>query len=318
MSLNLNARAHVIAQQMSAEAEALGIAAHRLANGAQVLDCGVEVPGGLEAGRLFAEACLGGLGRVTFTAVEFGGWWLPALAVQTDQPAVACLAAQYAGWAVQHGDYFALGSGPARALVRAEEALYRELNYTEAAQAAVLCLESRTLPNAETAGYIAGRAGVAPEALTLLVAPTASLAGGVQVAARVVETALHKLHTLGFDVRQIVSGFGVCPLPPVARNDARAIGRTNDAVLYGGRVHLTVRAADAELEALLPRLPASASPDYGHPFYDTLKRANFDFYAIDPLLFSPAEITLTNAASGRTFQAGTVNPDVLRQSFLDS
>jgi len=302
---------------MAAEADTLGIAVHRLANGATVLDCGIEAPGGLEAGRLFAEVCLGGLGRVAFTSVDFGGWWLPALTVQTDHPTLACLAAQYAGWAVQHGDYFAMGSGPARALVRAEAALYDELGYTEQAQVAVLCLESRTLPTDEIAAYIAGRAGLAPQALTLLVAPTASLAGGVQVAARVVETALHKLHTLDFDVRQIVSGLGVCPLPPVAKNDARAIGRTNDAVLYGGRVHLTVRAEDAELEALLPRLPASASSDYGTPFYDTLKRANFDFYAIDPLLFSPAEITVINTASGRTFHAGEVNAQVLRQSFLD-
>jgi methenyltetrahydromethanopterin cyclohydrolase len=210
-----------------------------------------------------------------------------------------------------------MGSGPARALVRAETALYDELGHAEQAEVAVLCLESRALPGAEVADFVASRAGVAPQALTLLVAPTASLAGGVQVAARVVETALHKLHTLGFDVRQVVSGFGVCPVPPVAKDDARAIGRTNDAVLYGGRVQLTVRGVDAELEALLPRLPASASPDYGTPCYETLKRANFDFYAIDPLLFSPAEIALTNAISGRTFQDGAINADLLRRSFLE-
>ena len=318
MPLSLNLRANAIADRMAHDAEALGLAVRHLSNGARLLDCGVDAPGGLEAGRLFAEACLGGLGHVAFSSLEFGRWWLPALTVHTEHPALACLGAQYAGWAVQHEGYFAMGSGPGRALVRAEEALYHDLGYAEPAEVAVLCLESRALPGPEVATYIAGRAGVAPEALTLLVAPTASQVGGVQVAARVVETALHKLRALAFDVRQVLGGFGTCPIPPIAETDPRAIGRTNDAVLYGGRVHLTVRAEDPALEEVAPCLPASASADYGLPFYETLKRANFDFYAIDPLLFGPGEIAITNVASGHTFHAGAVNVEVLRRSFLDS
>ena len=162
---------------------------------------------------------------------------------------------------------------------------------------------------------MAERAGVAPGDLTLLYAPTASLAGGVQVAARVVETALHKLHELEFDVRRVVSGFGSCPLPPVAKTDPEAIGRTNDAVLYGGQVELTVDAPDDELEALVERLPASASEDYGEPFGKVLEEADWDFYAIDPLLFSPAEVRLVSVESGRSFHAGGVRLDVLERSF---
>ena len=151
---------------------------------------------------------------------------------------------------------------------------------------------------------MAERAGVAAADLTLLFAPTASLAGSVQVAARVVETALHKLHELEFDVGRVVSGFGSCPLPPVARKDPEAIGRTNDAVLYGGQVELTVDAPDEELEAVVPRLPSSASDDYGEPFGHVLEAADWDFYKIDPLLFSPAEVRLVSVASGRSFHAG--------------
>ena len=151
--------------------------------------------------------------------------------------------------------------------------------------------------------------------LTLLFAPTASLAGGVQVAARVVETALHKLHELDFDVGRVVSGFGSCPLPPVAKKDPEAIGRTNDAVLYGGQVELTVDAPDEELEAVVPRLPASASEDNGEPFGDVLERADWDFYKIDPLLFSPAEVRLVSVESGRSFHAGGVDIGVLERSF---
>jgi methenyltetrahydromethanopterin cyclohydrolase len=147
-------------------------------------------------------------------------------------------------------------------------------------------------------------------------APTASIAGGVQIAARVVETALHKLHELDFDVRRVVAGFGTCPLPPVDGDDMAAIGRTNDAVLYGGQVHLTVESDDDDaLRDLVERLPASASSDYGEPFGKVLKDAEFDFYKIDPLLFSPAEIRLVSTRSGRGFHAGGVNLETLERSF---
>jgi methenyltetrahydromethanopterin cyclohydrolase len=165
---------------------------------------------------------------------------------------------------------------------------------------------------------VARKAGVSPEALTLAVAPTASLAGGVQIVARVIETGLHKMDTIGFDVTRVVSATGTAPIPPVARNDLRAIGRTNDCILYGGQARFLVDATDEELAALAERLPASTSPDYGTPFRDIFKRYDNDFYKIDPMLFSAAEVWLTGAASGRTFHAGRLNPDVLRASLFES
>src|SRR6185503_19539454 len=141
-------------------------------------------------------------------------------------------------------------------------------------------------------------------------------AGGVQIVARMIETGLHKMDTIGFDVNRVVSACGTAPLPPVARSDTRAIGRTNDCILYGGQARYTVRADDEELAHLATRLPASASADYGTPFYDIFKRYDSDFYKIDPLLFSPAEVWLTSAATGRTFHGGRVDPDVLRASLL--
>ncbi|NWG75191.1 MAG: methenyltetrahydromethanopterin cyclohydrolase [Rubrivivax sp.] len=317
MALSLNERALALVERLIDDAEGLGVTVQVLPNGTRVIDCGIEAPGGLEVGRIFAEVCMGGLGKLTFSHLSLDGWWLPAVTVHTDQPRLACMAAQYAGWQVSKDKYFAMGSGPARALIRAEEKLYDELNYTDPARVAVLCLEGRALPPEEIAAYIAERAGVAPGHLTLLIAPTACVVGGVQVAARVVETGLHKLHELGFDLRQVLSGLGTCPLPPVAKSDLRAIGRTNDAILYGGQVHYTVRADDAELEEVVPRVPASTSRDYGLPFYDTFKGYNFDFYQVDPLLFSPAEIFMTNVVSGRTFHAGQINVEVLKRSFLE-
>ena len=315
MALSLNDRARALADRLAAEADELRVAITTLANGARLIDCGAQAAGGFEAGRRFAEICMAGLGTVAYAPVVFEGRWLPALTVTTDRPAIACLASQYAGWRVDREGYFAMGSGPGRALIRAEE-LYDDLDWDERASSAVLCLETREPPPAEIADFVAQRAGVPASALTLLFAPTASVAGGVQIAARVVETALHKLHELDFDVRRVVAGYGSCPLPPVAGDDMAAIGRTNDAVLYGGQVHLTVEDDDDDaLRDLVERLPALASSDYGEPFGKVLKDADFDFYAIDPLLFSPAQIRLTSVGSGRSFEAGGVNLEVLERSF---
>ena len=293
MTLSLNGRALELADRLAADADAARVAVSTRPNGTRVIDCGAQAAGGFEAGRRFAEICMAGLGTIAYAPVVIEGRWLPALTVTTDRPAVACLGAQYAGWRLDRDGYFAMGSGPGRALIRAEE-LYDDLDWDERASEAVLCLETREPPPPGVADFVAERAGVPASALTLLMAPTASVAGGVQIAARVVETALHKLHELDFDVRRVVAGFGSCPLPPVAGDDMEAIGRTNDAVLYGGQVHLTVEGHDDDdaLRRLVQRLPASASSDYGEPFASVLKGANYDFYAIDPLLFSPAQIRL--------------------------
>jgi methenyltetrahydromethanopterin cyclohydrolase len=216
VTLSLNDRAHELADRLAAEADALRVKVTTLQGGTRLIDCGSSVAGGLEAGRRFAEICMGGLGAVSFASVVLEGRWLPGLTVVTDRPALACLASQYAGWRLDRDDYFAMASGPGRALIRAEE-LYDDLEVDERAGTAVLCLETRDPPPEPVAGYVAERAGVSAADLTLLFAPTASLAGGVQVAARVVETALHKLHELEFEVGRVMSGFGSCPLPPVAR-----------------------------------------------------------------------------------------------------
>jgi methenyltetrahydromethanopterin cyclohydrolase len=316
-SLGLNAGACHIADTMAADAAALRVRVARLDGGARFIDCGLEAPGGLEAGRRLAEACLGGAGRVAFTTFYADDLILPGVTVRTDHPALACLASQYAGWAIKPEGYFAMGSGPLRAVARVEEALFEHLDYAEPADGpGVLVLETREVPGVDALSWIHAKSGVAPERLTILAAPTATPAAGVQISARVVETALHKLHELRFDVKRVLTGFGTAPLAPIAKNDLRAIGRTNDCILYGGFVHLTVDGDDAELEALVPRVPSSASGDYGTPFYDLFKRYGGDFYKVDPMLFSPARVAVTNVKSGRTFEAGRLNAAVLRQSLL--
>lgn len=314
--LGMNERAWALADRAVERAAELRIAPCLLAGGARLLDAGVNVPGGFAAGRMLAELCMGGLGHVEFAALTIGGESWPGVHVWTDHPAECCMASQYAGWAINPPGFFAMGSGPLRAKARVERELFAKLGYAEDVTRGVLVLEGRTLPTDDVAAWVAAKAGVAPGAITLAVAPTASLAGGVQIVARVIETGLHKMNVLGFDVTRVVSAMGTAPLPEVARSDMRAIGRTNDCILYGGQARYTVRAEDEELAQLAERLPASASADYGTPFYDIFKRYDSDFYKIDPMLFSAAEVWLTSATSGRTFHAGRVDPDVLRASLF--
>lgn len=316
--LALNTRALAIADECVARAAELRVRAVTLRNGTRLIDAGIETPGGLDAGLALAHMCLGGLGRVDLVPWVAGDVRWHGVQVRTDFPAAACMAAQYAGWAISTGDYFAMGSGPLRARARVEKELFAKLPFRDEASAGVLVLEGRTLPGEPVADWIAGKAGIDASRLTLAIAPTASLAGGVQVVARIVETGLHKMDTLGFDVTRVVNATGTAPIPPVAKNDLRAIGRTNDCVLYGGHAIYTVRAGDAELAALAERLPSAASSDYGTPFYDIFKRYGNDFYKIDPLLFSPASVSLTSVDTGRTFTSGSLNLEVLQASLMES
>ena len=313
----MNERAWVLADDAVSRAEELGIAIHTLSCGARVIDAGIEVAGGFGAGKLLSHLCMGGLGHLDYVPVMIGGEQWQGVQVWTDHPAVCCMASQYAGWAITPEGYFAMGSGPLRARARVEKELYAKLQYAEDGSRGVLVLEGRTPPTDAVAEWVAAKASVKPDGLTFAIAPTASVAGGVQIVARVIETGLHKMETLGFDVTQVVSAMGTAPLPPTAKSDMRAIGRTNDCVLYGGQARYTVRATDEELARLAARLPASTSSDYGTPFYDIFKRYDNDFYKIDPMLFSPAEVWLTSATSGKTVHAGHVNPDVLIASLFE-
>lgn len=314
--MRLNARAAAFVERSRADLEGLGAAERTLDGGTRVLDLGIDAPGGLDAGRLLARASLADLARVDLVPGGRDQPW-PRVVVSTDHPVAACLAAQYAGWKISVNDWFAMGSGPFRALYGGEE-LYDRIGWREEDEVAVGALETRSFPTPEVARWIAERVGLPPDALILLVAPTASLAGSLQVVARSVETALHKLDALGCRLDGVASAFGSAPLPPPGRDDLEAIGRTNDAVLYGSSVTLWMRGDDEVLEEIARKVPCCTSREWGRTFLEIFEACGGDFYAIDPLLFSPAEVTLVNIASGRSFTSGSPAPDVLRRSFVGS
>jgi methenyltetrahydromethanopterin cyclohydrolase len=315
---SLNTLAGQLADRMVEAACELQIEVTRGGRGETIIDCGANARGGIEAGLQMARICMGGLGEVDLIPSDALPRWPWHLVVRSSQPVAACLASQYAGWALRHeeGDekFAALGSGPARALAR-KEALFAELSHREVSDRAVLVVESDIAPPAAVLRKVVADCGVAPNRLTVLFAPVRSLAGSVQIVARVVEVALHKAHALKFPLDRILDAAGSAPLSPPHPDLTISMGRTNDAIIFGGRVHLFVSGSAADASRLAEQLPSSASRDYGAPFAEVFKRFGGDFYAIDPMLFSPAEVAVTALDSGETFRAGAVAAKLLDASF---
>lgn len=307
-----------LVESLIEDAASLRVAVTTLDNGTRVVDAGINVLGGLEAGRRIAEICLGGLGRVTLRSSATFKRWGWHLDVYAAHPVIACLGSQYAGWALSHGKgkgaFNALGSGPGRAM-GSKEPLYDELGYRDKADSACLVVEVDQVPPVELTDKIAEQSGIKADKLTLILTPTSSLAGCVQIVSRVLETALHKAHALHFPLDKIVDGAGSAPLCPPSGDFLTAMSRTNDAILFAGQVQLYVDADDDAARQLAEQLPSSASKDYGKPFGEVFKAVEYDFYKIDPMLFSPARVTVTAMKSGHSFHAGSLDEPLLDRSF---
>lgn len=310
----LNRSAHDCFVQAGRRSQELRIAASQLACGAQLLDFGVSAHGGLAAGVQLANICMAGQACVELSSGDRSVWAGTWIQVATDHPLDACMYSQYAGWPVKHDKFFAMGSGPMR-LKRGREPLLVDLQAGDTQPLAVGTLECDRLPSDAVAESVAAECQVDPAALFLAVAPTRSVAGCVQVVARAVETCMHKLHELGFDLSTVISAHGLAPVPPPTPDFAHGIGRTNDAILYAGQVVLWVDAEDTAIAEIGPKLPSAASADFGRPFAEIFKQCDYDFYKIDPGLFSPAEVTLLNMRTGNSWRFGALRADLISQSF---
>ncbi|MGZ8161573.1 MAG: methenyltetrahydromethanopterin cyclohydrolase [Methylobacter sp.] len=320
---SVNKLTQPLVRQLVSNADKLRLGVEKLDNGCTIVDAGIKVPGGIEAGRLIAEICLGGMGTVTIGHSSYTANWPLSVNIHTGNPVLGCLGSQYAGWSLSHEKYYALGSGPARAMATKEkngqqepvEELYKELGYQDEADSTVLVIENDALPPSQIVEKVAAACKIDPSELTLIVTPTSSLAGGIQVVARVLEVAMHKAQALHFPLENIIDGSGSAPLCPPHPKFVQAMGRTNDAILFAGQVHLFVKGSDEAAEKLANELPSSTSKDYGKPFADIFKQYEYDFFKIDPMLFSPASVIVTAVDSGRSFRAGKLDNVLLDQSF---
>ena len=315
-TLSVNALARPLFEALVRDAERLRVAVEHDSRGVTLVDAGIAAPGSIEAGLLVARLCMGGLGEARLLAGARDGWpsWVH---VHSSQPVLACLASQYAGWSLNASKeetgakkFAALASGPARALAH-KEVLFDELGYRDGGDFGALVLEVDRTPPTVIVDKLLRDCGLAPAGLGLVMTPTASLAGTTQVVARVLEVALHRAHALGFRVADIVEGNACAPLPSPGADGLAAMACTNDAILYGGQVHLTVTGdADAARE-LAAKLPSGNSADHGRSFGDLFAAAGHDFYKLDGALFAPAEVWVSHIGSGKTWHAGGLRMDLL-------
>ncbi len=291
-------------------AEELGVTPIELSSGATVLDFGVDAMGGMEAGLLLAEIQTAGLATVQTRIDSVAGGVRPHVELTTDHPGVSLLCSQKAGWELDLPGFEGLGSGPARALV-GEESEFATVGYYDEFDLTVLSIESTTLPNEAVASHVAERAHVEESAVFLPTCATGSTAGSVTTAARAAELAVFRLFELGYDPTAVRSASGSAPLPPVSYDETEAMGRTNDALAYGGEVHLTVEDDDPEV---FEQVPSSAGEEYGTPFADIFADADYDFYEVDEAVFAPAQVTI-DVIDGPSYVLGETDEDVLAESW---
>ena len=315
MVVSVNKHAIQVVRQIIARKDELQVKVEKRPKGATIIDAGVAARGGYQAGLMAVRLCMAGLCEVSLSSRTYDDFDLPTVNVTTDQPAISTLASQFAGWEIKTDGYFGMGSGPARALALKPKDIYVEIDYKDKADTAIIMLESDKLPPDDAISYIASECGVRPSKVYAFVTPTNSLSGGVQISGRIVETGVYKLRRLGLDPKNIIYGFGSAPIPTIHPKSARAMGRTNDALYYGGEAYYTVSFEDDEkLKEIVSKAPSSTAKDYGKPFYDMFKASGFDFYKIDPNLFAPAVVSVNNIRTGKTFTSGHVNVSVLKET----
>jgi methenyltetrahydromethanopterin cyclohydrolase len=322
--INLNKSALRLFNKLVDDADKYGVSVEQTPSGATLIDAGINAEGGYLAGEVITEICLGGYGRATVQPIQYGDVVLPSVFVQTDYPAHSLLASQFAGWQIKGETFTAIASGPARALARKPKDLYEMLQYNEQSDIAVIVLETEKKPPETIIQFIAEKCKVEPKNVYAVMFSTTSLSGAVQVSGRIVETGLHKLERLELNPLTVKHAWGYAPIVPVHPNSGEAMGRTNDAILYGGVTNYTVEADDeAKLAEIAMQAPSSASKMLQEAkrlagenprFLDIFREAGFDFYKIDTNIFAPAVVALTNKKTGKTFKAGTVDYDVMKKS----
>lgn len=313
--LSVNEKALRLVEKLRKKADEYGVIVKETSNGATLIDAGIKAKGGFEAGKIITEICMGGLGKAKIHPVTYDDLVFSSIFVHTNHPAVSALGSQFADWQIKDGQFFAIGSGPARALARKNRKLFEEIGYQDEADATALVLETSSEPPESVIKKVAEDSGVSVNELSLILVPTTSVAGSTQVSGRIVETGLHKLSKLGLDPKRVTNAFGSAPIAPVHPKFAVAMGRTNDAILYCGFAHYDVNGySDEELEAFAEKAPSSASKSYGLPFQQIFRNANHDFYKIDPNLFAPAVVSVLNLDTGNLFKAGEINIEVFKRS----
>lgn len=319
MGLSINKEAMKIVKEMIEESDKLGVKVIKMDCGATLIDCGLKVKGSFEAGVAFTKVTLGNLGTVNLGNMNLDDdTSFSAVELFVTEPLISCLGSQIAGWQVSSGNFATIGSGPARAQAGKDTDIYLDMTpYRDRNDEVVLCIQDIKYPEDDIALKVAEDCKVKVEDVYLLLAPSACIVGSIQVAARMLEQVCHKMHEKGFDVNKVVSCRGIAPIAPVVNNEVKAMGRINDAILYGGSTEFWVEADDVECQKVVHQLVSNTSS----PYYPTLFEKVFadndcDFYKIDHDFHSIAKIQLHSTITGKCFFAGEINKEVIKKSFL--
>lgn len=314
--ISVNRLAWKILEKLRSSPDLYGVKIGETVAGTTVIDAGIEAKGGYEAGRLITEICMGGCAKAVITSGRYGNFELPTILVYSDNPLIATLGSQYAGWQINEEGFSAICSGPARALASKPKKIFEEIEYSDKCDKAIVVLETDKMPTQKILGRFCKDCKVSSENLAIILTPTTSVSGAVQVSGRIIETGIHKLRRLGLDLKSVLHAFGYAPIAPIHPELTMAMARTNDAILYGGTAHYTVKYDDEKkLREIVKKAPSSSSKAYGRPFKDIFKDANFDFYKIDPDLFAPAVLIINNVKTGNTYMNGEINDKAIKQSF---
>jgi methenyltetrahydromethanopterin cyclohydrolase len=314
--ISVNRLARRILEKLLSSPDLYGIEVEETATGTTIIDAGIKAKGGFEAGRLITEICMGGCAKAEITSRSYGDLELPTILVYSDNPLIATLGSQYAGWRINEEGYSAICSGPARALASKPKKIFDEIEYTDKCDKTIMILETDKIPGQKILERFCKECKVSSENLTIILTPTTSVSGAVQISGRIIETGMHKLRRLGLDMKSVLHAFGYAPIAPVHEEFAVAMARTNDAILYGGTAYYTVGCGDEEkLREIVKKAPSSASKAYGRPFRGIFKDADFDFYKVDPDLFAPAVLIINSTKTGNTYINGKINVEALKQSF---
>ncbi len=317
LTLSVNREAKKIVRTILETSEALGVMVTHLPNGATVIDLGQQARGSWLAGQYYVQATMGGLAEISFEPFLLDSVQPNVVRVMTGHPLEACIGSQIAGWQLEAKKEAPILAGPARALNRINPDHYLGwINYADQSEEGVISIQTSELVSVQTADLIAHACQIRPENLYILVAGNASLACAIQVPARIIEQTLHRLHEEGFDIKTVRLAQGMCVIPPLIDNDLIAMGRINDALLYGGTAVLSVENTDEAISAVIQRLVTLASPAYGRSFQEIYQEAGCDFYNIPIEFNSPAAVQINNLTTGQTFCAGEWDLGILRRSFF--
>ncbi|AUV82942.1 methenyltetrahydromethanopterin cyclohydrolase [Salinigranum rubrum] len=312
---SLNRMAIELVDEVLDFADELGVVVYELDSGATVIDCGVDAEAGLEAGLLLAEVQTAGLATVQTRMDEVAGAPIPHVELTTDHPALALLCSQKAGWELafegqgEEPGFDGLGAGPARALV-GQESEFQAVGYYDEFDLTVLTVESIDLPDDAVAEHVSELTGVEPSGVFLPTFATGSTVGSVTMAARAAELAVFRLFELGYDPKDVLTASGSAPVAPVSYDEGVAMGRTNDALAYGGQVYVQVREDSDVFDAL----PSTAAEEYGTPFETVFEEADWDFYEVSDSVFAPAQVTV-DVVDGPTRVLGETDEELLAESF---